>query len=292
MADSPDTARNDPTLRIGGWLPETSHRDAPAAYPGHPTGRRPVATPGTGPTADPVAASTGSAANPTAALVGSRSGTASGGPERALLLGCAAVGVLAALVLALSPFWPGPDQSGDQARPPAAPAALGSPDLAGLESPTPIDTYTTAAASLNSRAPAPPRAATPAPTTTPAPVSRPSRPGTGTSTGPAPTTIPPKPPADQDPGELQPLPAWQESSLRSGPNGASTYIEFVNTRRSRVVVNWLDHGGQRQRYAVLGPGRSYRQQTYVGHPWVVTDRRGRALVCFLPAPTTQKAVVR
>ncbi|WP_406038744.1 hypothetical protein OG799_26645 [Micromonospora sp. NBC_00898] len=45
-------------------------------------------------------------------------------------------------------------------------------------------------------------------------------------------------------------------------------------------------------YAVLQPGQSYRQQTYVGHPWVVTDAQGTGLVCFLSANQTLRAVVR
>ncbi|MEE3919335.1 hypothetical protein V2I01_16320 [Micromonospora sp. BRA006-A] len=45
-------------------------------------------------------------------------------------------------------------------------------------------------------------------------------------------------------------------------------------------------------YAVLRPGQSYRQQTYVGHPWVVTDERGRGLVCFEPDRRTLRAVIR
>ncbi|WP_446217955.1 VHL beta domain-containing protein [Micromonospora sp. IBHARD004] len=37
-------------------------------------------------------------------------------------------------------------------------------------------------------------------------------------------------------------------------------------RPEPVALHWLDYDGQRQQYAVLQSGQSYRQQTYVGHP--------------------------
>ncbi len=66
----------------------------------------------------------------------------------------------------------------------------------------------------------------------------------------------------------------------------------MNSRQRSVIVYWLDHRGHRRQYAVLRPRESYRQHTYVGHPWVVTDHRGRALVCFEPMRTSGRAVIR
>ncbi|MEV4713488.1 hypothetical protein [Micromonospora sp. NPDC049374] len=88
------------------------------------------------------------------------------------------------------------------------------------------------------------------------------------------------------------MPAWRERELRSVSGGSETSIEFVNLRSRSVIVYWLDHRGHRRQYAVLPPSESYRQHTYVGHPWVVTDRRGRALVCFEPKRTPARAVIR
>ncbi|MBX7269457.1 hypothetical protein KIF24_27895 [Micromonospora sp. Llam7] len=80
--------------------------------------------------------------------------------------------------------------------------------------------------------------------------------------------------------------------MRSVSGGAATSIEFVNQRSRSVIVYWLDHRGHRRQYAVLPPSASHEQHTSVGHPWVVTDRRGRALVCFEPTRTPARAVVR
>ncbi|MEV4479725.1 hypothetical protein [Micromonospora coxensis] len=276
MPESPDDVhRTDATLRIGGWLPE-SRRQAPSGPRHHPEARahdgqhRAEKSPpraGVRPTPPPPVSPRGP-----------------GGPTRTLVLGCVAVGVIATLVFALSPFWSTSPRPEDR---PVAVLPTGAGEVDGTEpvSATPSWTYSPAPVSLSTRAslPSPTRAASPT-----------HRPSTGTTTRPNPSTTPPKPSAsDQSrPDELEPLPPSQEPSLRSSSGGPETFVDFVNTRGTLVVVHWLDYGGQRQRYAVLRPGQGYRQQTYVGHPWVVTDDGGRGLVCFLPAREIKKAVIR
>ncbi|SBT50901.1 von Hippel-Lindau disease tumour suppressor protein [Micromonospora auratinigra] len=157
-----------------------------------------------------------------------------------------------------------------------SPAATTEPE----PEPPPAVSYSPAPVFLSSRQAAPTRSH--APTRRATPSARP--------TGPKPSASPP-PPAPR-PGELVPLPASQEPSLRSAGGGPETFVDFVNARSEPVVVYWLDYGGQRQPYASLQPGQGYRQQTYVGHPWVVTDTRGMGLACFLPADQTLRAVIR
>ncbi len=282
MADSSD--ETPPTLRIGGWLPAPRYRQTLPPYLVPPAGRHLIDVPTSGSAGDPLP-------SPVHAVEAA-------GLGRTLLLAGVAFGLVTSLVLALSPLWSGPKR--DDAALPTTPSWIADgPDLAAVESPTPVADYSRAPASLATRAATP--AAPP-----PAPPRQPQKPATGTTSRPAPTTTPPRPtptttaprptpkPPTNPPGpaELTPLPGWQEHSLRSSSNGPSTYVEFVNARGSRVVVYWLDYHGQRRQYKVLDAGRSYRQQTYVGHPWVVTDRHGRALACFLPARTTMRAVVR
>ncbi|SCG63307.1 hypothetical protein [Micromonospora halophytica] len=267
MPESPDDVhRTDPTLRIGGWLPE-SRRHAPPPPP-HPMvrahdGRHRAQAP---PPASP---------------------PGPGGPTRTLVLGCVAVGVIATLVFALSPFWSTSPRPED--RPVAVPpTGAGQADGTEAVSATPSWTYSPAPVSLSTRA------SLPSPTRAASPTHQPTRPAAGTTTRPSPSPTPPRPPAPEEPrpDELEPLPPSQEPSLRSSSGGPETFVDFVNTRGTLVVVHWLDYGGQRQRYAVLQPGQGYRQQTYVGHPWVVTDGDGRGLVCFLPAREIKKAVIR
>ncbi|MFG1673894.1 hypothetical protein [Micromonospora sp. NPDC049282] len=195
-------------------------------------------------------------------------------------LASVAIGVVVVVLVGILSFFAMPR------RPDLPPPVSGEPFLASPGNSTPAadlatESYSPAPVSLSTRAALPTRRPAPPRRTTPA--ARPPAPKPSASR----TT----PPASR-PGELTPLPASRESSLRSRSGGPETFVEFVNARSATVVVNWLDYGGRRQRYAVLRPGQTYRQQTYVGHPWVVTDDRGRALVCFEPAPQTMRAVIR
>jgi hypothetical protein len=71
-----------------------------------------------------------------------------------------------------------------------------------------------------------------------------------------------------------------------------TTVEFVNDRRERVLVFGLDQRGRRQWQRALNPGESYRQSTFVGHPFVVTNAFGWGLACFEPQPRTGTATIR
>ncbi|MFC8847719.1 MULTISPECIES: hypothetical protein [unclassified Micromonospora] len=264
-------------LRIGGWvppsverasLPSTAYQAFPAAGgwtttgPGSPSAAQPASAP-------------------------SRRAYGSDGPQLALVLTSVVVGLVATLVITLLPLFNAyqPYQPGPIAQ---EPIRVGLP----TDSATPTPTLSPAAGSLSNRASAPARA------------SASSRPSTGrprttgptpraTASRPAPTTTAPRPqPTQAGTAELQALPPYAESGLRSTSGGRSTYVDFVNARRERVVVYWLDWDGRRRQYRTLGPGESYRQQTYVGHPWVVANDRGWALACFQPEAETRRAVVR
>jgi hypothetical protein len=91
---------------------------------------------------------------------------------------------------------------------------------------------------------------------------------------------------------LTPLPPYREGGARSITSDRPTAIDFVNARAERVLVYWLDYFGRRVLYRVLPAGGSYRQQTYVTHPWVVTTVDGEALAVFLPADRPARATIR
>ncbi|MEH0822575.1 MULTISPECIES: VHL beta domain-containing protein [unclassified Micromonospora] len=270
MADpSDETHHPDTTLRIGGWLPAPREAGPPSPYPSiEPRDGRPGAGPPPGPERS-VPAAHQPAPRP-------------GGPKRSLLLGCAVVGALATLAVASSPIWTAPPrpEEGPAAAAPTIPLDQADDTPSATQ---PTATFSRAPVSLSTRA------SLRSPTPAASPTDRPRTPTGGTTTSSRPSTTPRAQPRSD---ELPPLPASQERSLRSSGGGAETFVDFVNDRDGQVVVYWLDYHGQRRRYAVLEPGRSYRQQTYVGHPWVVTDAGGRALACFLPAPETRKAVAR
>lgn len=190
-----------------------------------------------------------------------------------------AVGLIVVAVIGFLAFFSGPRRS-ELPPPISGEAILGSPGAAEPAQP-PTASYSPAPVSLSTRAVLPSRS----PGHRPAPGSRPA--------SPKPSAGSPKPrPTTPRPGELTPLPPSEEPNLRSAGGGPETFVDFVNARSEPVVVDWLDYGGRRQQYVVLQPGQGYRQQTYVGHPWVVTNGGGVGLVCFLPDRQTLRAVVR
>jgi hypothetical protein len=63
----------------------------------------------------------------------------------------------------------------------------------------------------------------------------------------------------------------QEENLRSLKSDVSTNIQFINRKPFRVKVYWLDFTGKRQHYFDLEPNETRDQQTFVTHPWLITE---------------------
>lgn len=68
---------------------------------------------------------------------------------------------------------------------------------------------------------------------------------------------------------LQAHPASEATNLISLPGGLSTHVIFVNNLDVVARIDWINFKGERQYYHSLSPGQSYKQQTYVNHPWLV-----------------------
>ena len=60
-------------------------------------------------------------------------------------------------------------------------------------------------------------------------------------------------------------------SRKSLHSRISTGVTFVNKTKHAVQVLWLSYQGEPVWYNDLSPGDSYRQQTYVTHPWVCVE---------------------
>jgi hypothetical protein len=72
---------------------------------------------------------------------------------------------------------------------------------------------------------------------------------------------------------------WRENSqhyddLRSNSDQISTNIQFVNRSSFTVKVYWIDYDGRLQHYFDLEPNEIREQQTFVFHPWLVTEDTG------------------
>src|SRR5207302_8770023 len=93
------------------------------------------------------------------------------------------------------------------------------------------------------------------------------------------------------------LPCNLEPTLHSIDGAVSTSIQFTNSTAGPVNVYWIDYQGQRVFYRggdfpTLAAGQSYIQQTYITHPWVVTDAAtGTCLGIWLPTESQDTAVI-
>jgi len=62
---------------------------------------------------------------------------------------------------------------------------------------------------------------------------------------------------------------------RSLASDTHALLTFANRSGQTVNIYWIDFGGNRQLYQTLKSGGTFTQQTYLTHPWLVTDSHGR-----------------
>jgi hypothetical protein len=80
----------------------------------------------------------------------------------------------------------------------------------------------------------------------------------------------------------------EESSLKSATSTQSTNITFKNSSSGRIKLYWLDFSGKRVEYhqGGLATGASHTQQTFVTHPWVITNEQGDCMGIYTATETT------
>jgi hypothetical protein len=47
-------------------------------------------------------------------------------------------------------------------------------------------------------------------------------------------------------------------------------------------VYWLDYDGKRIPYGAIGKGEVFSTQTYVTHPWLITDAKDNCKAIYMP----------
>ncbi|OYX13392.1 MAG: hypothetical protein B7Z15_07450, partial [Rhizobiales bacterium 32-66-8] len=82
-----------------------------------------------------------------------------------------------------------------------------------------------------------------------------------------------------------------ERSIKSADSATATKVQFKNESKSRIKIYWLNYDGKREHYSDVAPGRSYTQETYMTHPWVVTDTNGQCILLFRPLPGATVATI-
>jgi von Hippel-Lindau disease tumor supressor len=76
--------------------------------------------------------------------------------------------------------------------------------------------------------------------------------------------------------------AAENVGIRSVNGDISTSVRFVNHRQIMLKIYWLNYEGKRVFYRSLKPGEQYVQQTYLTHPWLITNVNDNALYLFFP----------
>lgn len=74
--------------------------------------------------------------------------------------------------------------------------------------------------------------------------------------------------------------ANEKRSLKSLAGTYKAQIAFVNDSGQPVKVFWIDFDGHRKLYKTLEKGESYDQQTFLNHPWLITDVGDNAWYIF------------
>ena len=97
------------------------------------------------------------------------------------------------------------------------------------------------------------------------------------------TTTCSAPPARTGSIQLSSLPLSQSLELKSQNSDTPTNITFTNATCDPVLLYWIDFDGNRVLYATIPAGESYVQNTYLTHPWVVTNALGD-IGLYLPVP--------
>ncbi len=82
-----------------------------------------------------------------------------------------------------------------------------------------------------------------------------------------------------------------EQNVRSLNSDTPTKVSFMNQAGDMVEVYWLDFQGIRVLYRMLASGEAYLQETYLTHPWLITDMQGVGIALFMPERGLGKALI-
>lgn len=67
---------------------------------------------------------------------------------------------------------------------------------------------------------------------------------------------------------------------KSQRNQGKSTIQLKNNSKANVQIVWLDFEGRRQHYAILKPGETRDQNTYVGHSWLAINDDEEIVAAF------------
>ncbi len=85
---------------------------------------------------------------------------------------------------------------------------------------------------------------------------------------------------------LEALDCSQEEQLKSESFEVKSRVMFTNTSSNTVALRWINYQGERDtqpdQLVQIQPGKSTTRDTFLTHPFVVTDTAGTCLSIYLP----------
>lgn len=100
-----------------------------------------------------------------------------------------------------------------------------------------------------------------------------------------PSVVPPPPPPTAGSGPRQQavqVSCSKQGQIRSKNSNTPAKITFKNNSGAYRSILWLDFKGQPKEYANLSSGQEITLETYLTHPWMVTDGPGNCIKIALP----------
>jgi hypothetical protein len=76
----------------------------------------------------------------------------------------------------------------------------------------------------------------------------------------------------------------ERANLRSESSDTPAKVTFVHYSGPRRDVHWLDYSGQAQNMITIKPGQQTTADTFLTHPWMITDASGNCIEIVLPRP--------
>ena len=76
----------------------------------------------------------------------------------------------------------------------------------------------------------------------------------------------------------------EKKGIKSLDSSIPAALKIVNRSKQTVKLYWINYQGKRELYATLPPGGSYDSDTFLTHPWLVTDEKENAWAIYLADP--------
>jgi VHL beta domain/CHAT domain len=92
---------------------------------------------------------------------------------------------------------------------------------------------------------------------------------------------------------LKAITCQDKTKHRSLSSNTQTTMQVINNRKSSVKVYWINYQGENQHYFDLSPGKQRTQKTFVGHPWLITNKKEShdCLGIFFPTSKSEQVIL-